>query len=194
MIATLVDHLRGLTRFSGREAPKPFWTWVAINIGLQMVAAMMIIGPMITDAIMRVESFADAHPNQVIRSYGPGSYSVQVHGYHPELIPDFSGVSSAFGIAALVTVLLLAASVARRLHDTDRNGAWGLMPLPFLAIGLAVMPRLFASMGDGQDFNLNLFFGLFINNLVYLATLGVLILLCAKSGTPDENRFGPPPV
>jgi hypothetical protein len=36
-------------------------------------------------------------------------------------------------------------------------------------------------------------FGLmFANNMIYLASLGLLIFLLTRPGQPDENRFGPP--
>lgn len=42
-------------------------------------------------------------------------------------------------------------------------------------------------------FDTRLFGLLFLNNLCYLAALGALILLLARSGKPGENRFGPEP-
>jgi uncharacterized membrane protein YhaH (DUF805 family) len=79
-------------------------------------------------------------------------------------------------IVFAATVLLLAASVARRLHDTGRSGAWGLMPLPFIIYAMVMMPRLFGA----SDIADGLFFSVFINNFLYLASLLLLVVLLAK--------------
>ena len=193
MIKFFTDHFGGLLRFSGREALKPFWLWVAFNMAFQMIATMALMLPMMFDMFGKIERFADAHPDQVTRTYGPGSYSVTVHGYHPELMPDFSGLIFWFGLGVAVSVLLLASAVARRLHDSDHSGFWGLLPLPFLAGGLLLMPSLFGSFDNEAGPDMRLFFGMMLNNLVYLAMLALLIFRCAQPGTKGENRFGPPP-
>ena len=189
----VIDHFKGLARFSGREGRKSFWIWAALNLGLSMVMAAAVMVPMVIDMFTRIERFADEHPELVTRTYGPGSYSVQVKGHHPELMPDFSAVMTGFGLSVSLTVALLAAAVVRRLHDTGRTGAWGLLPLPFLAAGLVLMPGLFKSFEGAGEPDLGMFFLLFVNNLVYLASLGVLIALLAGKGTAGDNRFGPPP-
>jgi uncharacterized membrane protein YhaH (DUF805 family) len=192
MIEFFAGHIRGLLGFSGREARQPFWLWVAFNMALQMLGAMALMVPMMFGMFSKLERFADAHPDQVTRTYGPGSYSVSVHGYHPELMPDFSGLIGWFGLGAAITVFLLAAAVVRRLHDCDRTGLWGLLPVPFLAAGLILMPGLFNAVAASDEPDMRLFFALSLNNLVYLAMLAVLVYRCAQPGTPGENRFGPP--
>jgi uncharacterized membrane protein YhaH (DUF805 family) len=97
-------------------------------------------------------------------------------------------------ITVAATVVLLAAAVARRLHDRNRRGYWGLLPLPFLAAGLALMPGIFERAAAGREIpDPRLFLALVLNNLVYLAALGFLIVLLAGPGTTGPNRFGPPP-
>ncbi len=188
------QHFGGLLKFSGREARKPFWLWAAFNMGLQFAATFAVILPIMFDMFQGIERFAEAHPDQVTRTYGPGNYSVQVHGYHPELIPDFSAMFMGLGAMLLVNILLLAAAIVRRLHDCNRTGTWAILPLPFLATGFVMMPRMFAGISSSRgEPDISQFFMLFFNNLIYLATLGVLIVLCAQPGTSGENRFGPPP-
>ena len=51
------------------------------------------------------------------------------------------------------------------------------------------MPKLFSqSVPD-----MTMFVGLFFNNLIYLASLGLLIFLLAGEGEKAENRYGPSP-
>lgn len=101
---------------------------------------------------------------------------------------------TALQVAAVFTVALLAAAVTRRLHDGGRRGWWGLPPVIFLIVGLTLFPRLFQSTltGEMTPASMKLFGLIFINNLLYLASLGLLIFLLARESQPGENRFGPP--
>ena len=51
------------------------------------------------------------------------------------------------------------------------------------------MPRLFHM----ADPDLGLFALLFANNLIYIASLVLLVVLLTGRGTAGDNRFGPPP-
>lgn len=186
-------HMAHLAAFSGRQSRKPFWLWTALVIGLNLAAMVIVMVPVLFNTITRLEDFAARNPDRVTRTVGPGHYSVRVEGYHPELMPDFSAFFAVFGIAALVTILLLAAPVARRLHDTGRTGLWGLIPAGLLLAGLIGMNQLFGQAIFRDEPPLGLFLGLFLTNLAYLVSLGVLIVLLAQPGTAGDNRFGHPP-
>lgn len=192
-LAAIRGNLSRLHDFTGREQRQSFWRYVLAIMAALMVAG--VIGMMLLMQGMsgKVQAIAAAHPEDVTIPQGPGSYSVQVHGNHPELMPDFAMALTVWSVAAALVVLLLAAAVARRLHDRGSSGAWGLMPLPFLFSGLFGMRRAFGSMkGGGPD--LGWFFLIFANNLVYLGTLAVLVVLLAKAGDPAPNRFGAAPL
>jgi uncharacterized membrane protein YhaH (DUF805 family) len=156
------------------------------------MAAVMV--PTMATTFSRMQQFAVEHPDQATVTSGPGTYSIQIHGNHPELLPDMTRFFAPLGIGVVVAVVLLAAAVTRRLHDRGRRGYWGLMPLPFLAFGLTVFPKMFATMsqGDVSPETLGLFFTLFFNNMLYLASLGLLIFLLAARSDVGSNRFGPP--
>ena len=188
------SHLAGLVRFSGREARQPFWLWAALVVGFNMAAMMLFMIPAMVGTFSRIEAFAAAHPDQVTRTVGPGSYSIQVEGHHPELMPDFTMIFGASLISAVLSIVLLAAAVTRRLHDSDRRGVWGMVPALFLIGGFVGMSYMFASFLGPDEPPMGLFVALLLNNVVYLVSLGVLEVLLALPGTPGENRFGPLPV
>jgi uncharacterized membrane protein YhaH (DUF805 family) len=109
------------------------------------------------------------------------------------LLPDLAGLVAQFAIVTAFAVLLLAAAVARRLHDRGRSGLVGLLPLPFLGIGFAIMPQLFhVAVARTPDLHAlgRLFPLLFVNNLVYLASLAYLVVQLVSPGTSGPNRFG----
>jgi uncharacterized membrane protein YhaH (DUF805 family) len=104
----------------------------------------------------------------------------------------FSDMETVMITAPILTglfVVLVAAAVTRRLHDRGMHGYWGLMPLPFMAFGLAAMPKIFATWPYNPNFTL--FILLFLNNLFSFAALILLIVLLAQRSSARANRFGP---
>lgn len=107
-----------------------------------------------------------------------------------------NGIGDAWLPLALinaVAVLLLAAGVARRLHDRGRTALWGLLPLPFMVAGTLVARRTIAiasgEPGQGPLDNMVLLVG----PMTWVALI-VLVVLMVGEGEPGPNRFGPPPV
>lgn len=182
-------NLTNLLNFSGRDSRADFWPYVAFVVGIMFVGMMAIMVPMMADLFGKMRQFAAAHPDQATVESGPGTYSISIQGNHPELMPDMTAITGGFSIVCLAVICLLAAAVVRRLHDRGKSGAWGLMPLPFLATGFAMMPKIFAEPVS----DMTLFNALFFNNLVYLASLGLLIAFLAGESEKTENRYGPPP-
>jgi uncharacterized membrane protein YhaH (DUF805 family) len=121
-----------------------------------------------------------------------GSTSIEIEGYHPEFVPDFGVLFWILGGIVAVTVVLLAAAVARRLHDRGRSAFWGLAPLPFLAFGLTVMPMMMSEVviGVGEP-DMRLFFAIFLNNICYLAVLLTLIIQLSGAGQPEAKTPRP---
>ncbi|MCW3849173.1 DUF805 domain-containing protein [Sphingomonas sp. LB-2] len=196
MLEALKQGFGGLLTFSGRMRPMHFWLYFAvIFLAIQAVAG---IGGflMMQGMFARMGRFMREHPDQVDVVQTPGGTSWHVKGYHPELVPDVSLFVWVVAAVCLISVLLLAAAVTRRLHDSNRRGWWGLLPLPFLATGIAIFPGLFASFGapGGKEPDMGLFLLLMLNNMVYLGSLGLLVVLLCLGGTRGENRFGPQPL
>jgi uncharacterized membrane protein YhaH (DUF805 family) len=194
-------HLSGLIDFNGRENRQPFWLWVLTVMATATIAWMFAFVPLFVGTFGRIEQFARDHPDQVMRTVGPGSYSIQVHGDHPELMPDIGMLLPLLAIIALVGIVLLAAAVVRRLHDSGRSGWWGIVPLPFLFSGLALssmvfgsFTRLAASNADPDPAVFKYFALLMLNNLLYLGTIGLLIVLLSLAGTQGDNRYGRDPL
>jgi len=158
--------LSRLTDFSGRDPRRLFWPYVGV-----LFLLLFVVMSGVNSAFM-AQTMANLQTNQ---------------------FPDFSGMLLAMGIQIAVFVGLLAAAVARRLHDTGRAGYWGLVPLPFLAfgfVGFTIVLRSFDKPFPGFE---RLFFAIFFNNLIYMAVLVTLIVLLAQPTKPEANRYGEPP-
>lgn len=193
-------HLTRLADFAGREDRQPFWLWTLIVMAASMIGSVTMMIPLMSGIFGRMEQFAREHPDQVTRTVRPGSYSIEVHGYHPELPSDFGGFAIGVGLISLVMIGLLAAAVVRRLHDSGRSGWWGLMPIPFLATGIVVMGQVFTAFATNEPDHapppefFRLFGLLFVNNLIYLLTVITLIVFLAAVGTRGANRYGDDPL
>lgn len=187
--------LQRLTRWSDREPRRLFWPWVACVMVANMIAAMAVGIPMFVGIARNMAAFAEAHPERATVTSGPGHYSVQIDGPVPPdlMLQPMRWFVPLVAIVAIVSVLFLAAAVVRRLHDSGRRGYWGLLPLPFLATGMIVFGQLFGRIDTGNEPpNMMPFALMFGNNILYLASLGVLIVQLCRPSDPGPNRFGPP--
>ena len=69
-----------------------------------------------------------------------------------------------------------------------------MMPIPFIVFALVAMPKLFDQVSQVGTPDLRLFFAIFFNNILYIATLVFLIVLLCGDSTKGENRFGLEPI
>lgn len=184
---------RGFTslfRFGGRDSPGQFWPYAAVVfvmgfvvMGFGMATAME---PLFEQAILA----AQQNPDSVHVTQSPTHYSVQIEP-GAGFAPDFSNFFLTLGAGAALLIGLLAAAVTRRLHDRGLSGFIGLVPVVFLVTGLVGMQRLMAAF-DSPDFDERLFFLIFLNNLIYMASLAGLVILLILPGQPRRNAYGDP--
>lgn len=185
---SLTEHFTRLFDFAGSEDRASFWPYAAVAFIITQVAGMIIFVPMITQSMQSMQQFAVQHPDRATVASGPGHYSISVEGNHPEFLPAGS-LALFFAVTFGLAILLYAAAVVRRLHDRGKSGFWGLMPLPFIAFSSVQMSRFFATMGNGSEPDMVLFFSIFFSNLFYLVTLVWLIVLLAgpSKSAPDHD-------
>jgi uncharacterized membrane protein YhaH (DUF805 family) len=190
IFASIRHNLANLLRFSGRDSRRTFWPYAIAVVLLDIAAMTAAMLPIMAESFGRMQRFAVEHPEQATVDSGPGHYSITIHGNHPELMPDVTPIFTTIALIVAATILLLGAAVARRLHDRQLRGAWGLIPLPFLGFASVAMPRLFASMRTGNPPDMRLFAAMFVNNALYLAALATLVVLLVGAGTNGPNRYG----
>lgn len=184
----ILGHFARLFQFGGREKVGSFWPYAGVVLALGFIGSAAVMMPEMNRSMARMAQFAAEHPESATVSQGPGRYEIHIQGSHPELLPDFKAMIGGMVAVMVIMVVLLAAAVARRLHDTGRTGAWGLLSLPFLVSGMALMPDMFSS----AEPDMSQFFMLFADNMVYIGTLVLLVFLLSRPGDPAENRWGPP--
>jgi uncharacterized membrane protein YhaH (DUF805 family) len=192
LLARIGYGLQNAARFSGRDGGVQFWTYALVVVALGITPFFIYFTVEIQRSFQAMQAFAAAHPEQSTAVSGPGHYSVQIEGHHTELFPDVESAMIILAVSAVLMVLLLAAAVVRRLHDRNKSGFWGLMPLPFLGIGLYAATKMFAAFGKADTApDMTLFGLLFLNNFIYIGTLIALAIMLMLPGTTGSNRYGP---
>jgi len=173
-IAAVRHGILGLARFSGRDSLAQFWLYTAFVLAMLFVAAVSTVLPPITYAMDRAAA-------------------ATLGGEESRMAFDVRGILYPVLALTVLAVVALAAAVVRRLHDRDRSGWWGTLPLPFLAVGFTLTPVVFDGLAETGQANVVAFFMLFFNNAAYLLSLLWLLVLLVCSGTRGANRFGPEP-
>ena len=181
--ASIGYNLSRIASPSGRESNILFWPYAVLVVALNYVAGSLIAAPIVTAMLENVVQIFEA------ASEGRGAPPVP---FDPAFMPDMSSLVVPHSIVLTLTVLALFSAVARRLHDRDRTGLWGLLPLPFAALGVALIPYAFSGIREAGP-PPPVFFALMLNNLVYMAALIGLIVLLVGKGSEGPNRFGPAP-
>ncbi len=191
--------LAGLLRFNGRTMLHDFWPY-AITVVCVLYGISALFGMWMSfDLSQRVLEYARENPG----SFDAYNQSIEPAAFEAIMGGVLALVLPAIAIGAGVHIVLLAAAIVRRLHDTGRSGVWALLPLPFGAYGVFAMEKLFARVPvligmETPDPVLLAFLCEFIwmivASLLWLAAVVVLIIMLCGRGNPQPNRFGPPPV
>ncbi|MBR0552244.1 DUF805 domain-containing protein [Stakelama marina] len=176
-LASIGNQLRSLLNFTGRDNRAAFWPYAGLVVSILFVAWSLFMGHALVNGMGSAQQL--------------GSAQAAAGGLSGQTAPNFGAMIQAMEVLVLAAVALLAAAVTRRLHDSGRSGLWGLAPLPFLLFGLLAMSKIFHGFQNGGEPGTTALVAIFVNNIVYLAMLGLLIFFLAKPGTRGDNRYGP---
>ena len=188
----------GLLQFSGRSTISEFWLYAGTIVALTMVGVSIAAGGVAMDMMQRMMRFAAEHPDLATISQGPGFYSVSINGFYPELMPDLNVFVLVTAAGGVVTILLLAGAIVRRLRDVGKGVGLALFPLPFGIVGFGCMAYIFGHITGvsppmAADFRaLALpFFGAMVANLAWIVCLILLVTALCGRGQQNIDRFGP---
>ena len=187
IFASIRHNLAGLVRFSGRETRAEFWPYAIFLFLLSMAVGTVVAVFVVADMFVRLQRYLIAHPEGL-----PPPARGQPATLPPELMPDLAAMMVPSTVANVLFGLLLAAAVVRRLHDRDRTGLWGLLPLPFMIVGMANQDAAVAFATAHRALSRMEMLMFMTTPLLWLSVI-VLIVLLAGEGTNGPNRFGPEP-
>ena len=158
----LFEHFRLLFSFRGREDPGSFWPYAVLVFGILTTCNVLMVVPM----MMSVGNI-----------------------YASGLVPSLPNFAAYFAIMAVVGVLLYAAAVARRLRDSGRSPLWGLMPIPFGAISIIGMIRIFRSPFDGIPPDTTMMQLMMVGNALYtLSIIALIAMLTMRSASLSSDH------
>ena len=175
----------GVLRFSGRDGRGLFWPWAIFVFLLMQAVSILIMIPVMFGRFMRV---IQAVQKQDFSS-GAGPDPVAVEQATAQMMAGLGWLWIPTALIDAIMVALLAAAVTRRLHDRDRTALWGLLPLPFMAIGVAFMPDTFAFAVAPAEPSPAMKL-LLLQAPFFWGSLLWLGFLLAGEGTKGPNRFG----
>jgi uncharacterized membrane protein YhaH (DUF805 family) len=100
----------------------------------------------------------------------------------PDLFLGYGPLRLAIGLASFVPTLAVC---VRRLHDVGWSGGWvaavwAVTAVTNMIVAIAITPPAAAAV-------------LIVAALIQLGALAVLLILCARAGTPGPNHYGPDP-
>jgi len=193
VLGSIRYNLANLTNFAGRDARQTFWYYVLFLYLIQMVAGMLVAIPMMV-----------AMFSQMFAGIRAGADPDAMNAMMLEAMtgPLETTMWLAMGLGA-VSLLALAASFVRRLHDSGLSGWWGLLP-GLLYVGyLAWMPRQIAMVKEmlaqtealQQGGNpLGMMPGQEMAMLSAYVPLILLAVFGVRKSNPGPNRYGEAPV
>ena len=189
LLARIGYGARNVAQFSGRDTPGQFWPWTIFVFILSTVAAFVVMLPPMLNAMLRMFQALDAAgPQPPGEPIPPQLMDAFIADYAAEI----GALALPLAAINLMTVLLLAAGVVRRLHDCDRTGAWGLLPLPLMAISLLNMSASLALAMGRRPMSAWETAASMTSAFYWLAVIALIVLLVGD-GTRGPNRFGPDP-
>jgi uncharacterized membrane protein YhaH (DUF805 family) len=155
-----------IARFSGRDTRSQFWPYAGAAVALYMVIGVPALG-------------LSMGPLFSTPGLSPAGFQASVSHFVLVSFLMFVGL-----------VVLLAAAIARRLHDVGVSALWGLLPLPFVAFSLVMFNRMLSQFWVGHAPDTVVFMSAFASNMLYMICVVTLIVLLARASMSAPNRHG----
>jgi uncharacterized membrane protein YhaH (DUF805 family) len=186
IIASIRHGLAGILRFSGRDSRKQFWPYAIFLFLAATLLSYLAMLPELAGTMGRIFTIVAEQENRELAPH-------ELEALLLEVMPNFERLMLATMVIDIVAVALLAAAVVRRLHDCDRRGLWGLIPLPSFALGFAIAPLAFEAIRHPARPDTNMMMLPMLNSVLTWGLIIFLVVLLAREGTKGPNRFGPEP-
>lgn len=148
LLITIGNGLFNVMNFSGRTSRREFWIYAGFVTACVWLSTVVAIMPPYAHRAMHG---------------GLATYSLDIK---PILWPTIT--------VATIWIALLSGATVRRLRDGGRSSLWAALPLPFLAMGFTLTSALFDAVARSLSPPMMVFYGLLLNNILFLCALLVL--------------------
>ena len=190
MLAAIKHNLANLSNFTGRDARQTFWYYVLFVYIVTTVVSMLAMIPAMVGMFTNIIDVAKAG----------GSEQTAQQTVANSMSSLFGSVGWVSMVVGALFIILLAASLVRRLHDSDMPGLWALAPCALQAIGIAMMPAQLAAMtavmadpaamGDPTA----MYRAQGAAGLIGWVAIGLVIWFGVRKSSAGANRYGDAPV
>lgn len=193
MLASIRYNFAHLFDFAGRDARQTFWFWMLFVFVLNIAASMLISVPATFGAIGSAMDAARSGGDQT-------AVQAAVMARMSDMIRTMVLVSIGIG---LVNVVLVAAALVRRLHDSGKPGVWAVAIGALYVVSLVAAYQQIGAMqsamahaaaggspGDMMAFQRTT--GL--RGLLGWAPLILVIVFGVMKSDPGPNKYGDEPV
>jgi uncharacterized membrane protein YhaH (DUF805 family) len=193
MLDALKYALSNLLNFSGRDARQTFWFYVLMLYIAMMALAFLVAAPACVEMIAGMMKTIRLNPDDPTAMNGMMARSMG------DLMSSIMWLSFGSKVAAM---LLIAASLVRRLHDSNLSGWWALLPAVGQLVALAFLPdktRTVMAMTQAMYGPDPAAMAGFQNQFALVSLVGwipwiALIVIGVRKSTPGPNRYGASPV
>jgi uncharacterized membrane protein YhaH (DUF805 family) len=191
MRAALRYHAKHLLVFYGRDSRQTFWYWFLLLFIVNIAAGMAMAVPMTINAMVAGIHAAKGGDEAAAQA----AMMTQMAAMMGRLI----ALSIAIGVA---NVLLIAAPLVRRIHDSANSGLWAILAavIYLISLGLAwsrstdsvaLMRRLAAA--QNPDVALQMQGQMAWDALLGYVPIVMVIGFGLLKSTPGPNRYGTEP-
>ena len=182
--ASIRHNIVNLARFSGRDSQGLFWPWAIIVYALLTLVTLGLTFVAVARGFMEMSG-----------AFQPGAGPEDIEKLMAGMMGRVTDLWLPLTLVNLLMIVLLAASIARRLHDRGRTAYWGLLPVPFWIAGALTARRAMAlamTPGDGASRPALDTLIMLIGPFSWVAFIVLLVLLIGD-GDHGPNAYGPDP-
>jgi uncharacterized membrane protein YhaH (DUF805 family) len=199
MMLAIKHGFTNLATINGRDARQAFWYWVLflwlVTTAISLVVTVPLVTQMIAAMVEQVQNQA-ANPD---RAGGDAAAMASISGVIQQALPTIILTSVA---TSILIVAFIAASLVRRLHDSDLPGWWALLPIGLQLFSMSTVPAqmersmtMMATAGSGNPAAMAAAMqGAYgPGPLAGWGAIIVVIVLGVRESTKGPNRFGEAP-
>lgn len=195
MLDAIKHGLGNLLNGAGRDARQPFWYYVlflyALTIAISMAVSMPLMIESMVVGVRQGMDMANAHDPAAVEAATEAAM----------LTSMAESMKTAMWVSVGLSVILLfglAASLVRRLHDSDLSGWWALIPGALQAVTIALAPQQIDQLDEMLKAQMTDPMAGFAGmgspgTLAGWAAILAVIILGVRKSTPGPNRFGEAP-
>lgn len=194
MFGSIKYALANLANFNGRDSRQTFWFWVLAVVIVRFLSGMLVSAPLTMKMMSATMSAVEGGSAE-----DPVAMQKLVMDIVISELPRMIWIGIAVGV---VTMLLLVASLVRRLHDSDMPGWLVLIPGGIYAAVLARMPaqidvavEMLRSMKPGTPPDMaTMMQGQGAMALLSWVPVVLVIVIGLRKSSEGPNRYGDAPV